>query len=168
MFPVCTVQPVMAVELGASSWMAVPGSIPNSKLPLTTRLEADGGGGGVRGVIDTLSSAAPPSPSVRLTKLRVKVALEAGKSRVFKVQPRLESLKPVASKEYSCEAAPMLARSRLIAGKGGINSGLPAMRKASRYVPPTVKPETSLLMLPAVVPLMSNERLPSPATQALP
>src|SRR5881296_3500972 len=134
MLPLWTVQPVIAVELGASICKVAPGSVPNSKLPLNTRFVPGGGGGGglVSTVIATLSSAGPPSPSVKLTNVNACVGPVATKSSVRKLQPRLEGLKPAASNEYSCATEPILARSRLTAGKGGISSGLPAIRNDSR------------------------------------
>src|ERR1051325_2984103 len=99
MLPLSTTQPVMLVESGASICRPAPASIPDSKLPLTTK--PGGGGGVVTGSIETLSNAGPPSPSVRLVKESVREELDALKSRVFKVQPMLARSKPVASNEYS-------------------------------------------------------------------
>src|SRR5262245_32159793 len=100
MSPVSITQPVIAAESEGSSVVLTPGSAPCSKLPFTTNPSEGGGGGGgggsLFGTMLTLSRAAPPKPSVRLTNVNCIAEADAVKSSVLIVQCRSLTVEPVA------------------------------------------------------------------------
>ena len=112
-----------------------------------------------------LSKAAPAQPEFKLTNESWWVAFEAVKSKVFSVHPKLVVVNPDCTNEYSCDAPPMLACNRAVNAPA---SGLAAIKNDKRYVWPTVRLEIIWLTDPALVPLKSRQRRPSPAVQWLP